>query len=144
MRDRRRVGITIFLLVVSAAAIAVLSPSGSTDSNTVAVTSDTSAPGTAGLRVFLDPETGDVVDNTDPSAVLQLDAEMENALRHDTEGLANVKHANGAVSINLDERYQEASIVIIDENGKRTICSSNAADIEKALTGNTSTTAEVQ
>src|SRR5688572_18051330 len=117
MRDRRRVGITIFLLVVTAAAVAVLSPSGSTEVSTVAVTSDTSAPGTNGLRVFLDPETGETLAAPDPSAVFELDPEVENALRKDTEGLVNVTHPNGAVSIELDERYQEASIVVIGENG---------------------------
>jgi len=133
MRDRRRVGITIFLLVVSAAAVAVLSPSGSTEVSTVAVTSDTSAPGTNGLRVFLDPETGETLAAPDPSAVFELDPEVENALRKDTEGLVNVTHPNGAVSIDLDERYQEASIVVIGENGKRIICSGSADEIKKAL-----------
>jgi len=96
------------------------------------------------LRVFLDPETGETLAAPDPSAVFELDPEVENALRKDTEGLVNVTHPNGAVSIDLDERYQEASIVVIGENGKRIICSGSADEIKKALSETTSSTAEVQ
>jgi hypothetical protein len=129
------------LLVVAAATLAVLSPGRSTE--VAAVNTDGIAPGDAGMRVYLDPETGETLSDPDPSAVFELDAELQNAMRRDTEGLENVHHPNGAVSIDLDGRYQEASFVRIDENGKKIICTDNVANIEKAL-NEPSTTAEVQ
>lgn len=143
MRPHKRVGVVFLLLVVTAATIALMSPGRSTES-AATVSNDGIAPGTAGMRVFLDPETGDVLSEPDANAVIELDAELENALRRDTVGLPTVKHANGAESIELDGRYQEASIVRIDENGKRIICTDRVANIEKALTETTSTTPEVK
>ena len=136
---KMRVGVAILLLAVCAATVFVLSPGGSADSNAFAVESDaTVAPGTAGLRVFLDPETGDIGAGVDNNAIVELNPEMQNALRYDDEGLTFVKHANGATSVNVDERYQSASYVRMDENGKMVYCTTDAEDLKTGL-GDTST-----
>lgn len=145
MRTSKRVGVTISFLVLAAAAIAVLAPGGSSESKSVAAAgSGISSPGTAGMRVYLDPETGDVSSEVDPNAVIELDAELENALRHDSEGLETVRHADGAESLNLEGRYQEASVVRIDANGKAVICTDNVANLEKTLTDTTPVSPEVK
>jgi hypothetical protein len=137
----KRVGVVFLLLVVAAATLAVLSPGRSTE--VAAVSNDGIAPGDAGMRVFLDPETGETLAAPDPNAVIELDGELQNAMRRDTEGLPTIKHQNGAESIELDGRYQEASVVRIDENGKHIICTDRVENLEKAL-NEPSTTAEVQ
>ena len=128
MRTSRRVGVVAFLLLVTAAAIAVLSP-GSNQSN--ASMTPTVAPAGDGMRVYLDPETGEP--GAQPSAaVVELNPELENALRHDDEGLTQVTHPNGAVSMNLEGRYEEATVVHIDANGKRIICTDNMHNVTNA------------
>ena len=130
MRMNRRVGVTALLLIVGVATAIVLAPGDSTESSAMAVSSnDVTAPG---MRAYLDPETGEVTSKIDPDAAIELDAGTQNALRYDDEGLETVHHANGAVSINLDGRYQSASVVRMDENGKFTFCTDNVADIERA------------
>lgn len=136
---RMRVGVAILLLAVCAATVFVLSPSGSADSGAVAIESgSTVAPGTAGLRVYLDPETGAVGAPPENSAVVQLNDELQNALRHDEEGLVFVKHPNGATSVDLQGRYESASYVRIDENGKRVYCNDDADAVARGL-GDTTT-----
>ena len=121
------------MLVLSAATLVFLSPSSSTDTNGVAVGSGTESPGTAGMRAYLDPETGELVTGPLPAGALQLDAETENALRRDSEGLEFKHHADGSVSVDLQGRFQHASVARIDENGKIIVCSDNAANVERSL-----------
>ena len=132
MRTSRRVGVVVFLLVVTAAAIAILSPGGSNQSTAAVTSNDGIAPGAAGMRVYLDPETGLPGAKPEASAVVELNPELENALRHDDEGLTQVTHSNGAVSMNLEGRYEEATVVHIDANGKRIICTDNMHNITTA------------
>jgi hypothetical protein len=79
-----------------------------------------------------------MLEKPEADAVLELDSELENALRRDTEGLPIVQHANGAESIELDGRYQEASVVRIDENGKRIICTDRVENVQQTLNETTS------
>lgn len=131
----RRVGVTVLLLVVAVATIAVLSSGRSTDSKLTAVESSAASnPNTAAMRVFLDPETGEVGAQPDPNVAFELDAGTENALRYDDEGLKTTHHANGAVSVDLDGRYQSASVVRLDENGKLMFCTDSASDLEHVHT----------
>lgn len=146
MRLQRRVGVTILFLVLIGATF-VLSPDPRNESNATAVESNgISSPADAGLRVFIDPETGEVSDGVDPNAVVELDGETENALRHDDDGLTTIRHADGSESLDLQGRFQEASVVQVDENGKRTFCQNSAEAIERALNDKTptSTTPEVK
>jgi len=145
MKNRKRVGITIFLLLIVAATTAILSSGNSSESNALSVKQTSgSTAGEAGLRVHLDPETGDVVDTPDPSAVFVLDAELENAISKDYSDLPTIKNADGSEYINLDGRGQEASIVRIDENGRKVVCVSHAEQLENAMTVTTPTAPEVK
>jgi hypothetical protein len=118
-----------------------MSPSGSTESTGVAVKSnDVTSAGTAGMRVYIDPETGEVTGDVPQNAAIELNAAMENALRHDDEGLVGEKHANGAMSLNLQERYADVSVVRIDENGKMIFCSGDANAVVRGLNDTTTPT----
>jgi len=134
-----RVGVAILLLAVCAATVFVLSPGSSADSGAVAIESgSTGAPGTAGLRVYLDPETGDVGAPPENSTVVQLNDELQNALRQDEVGLQFVTHPDGAVSVDLQGRYESASYVRVDANGKRVYCDNDAEAVARGL-GDTTT-----
>ena len=126
------------MLVLSAATLVFLSPSSSTDTQGVAVGSGTESPGTAGMRAYLDPETGELTTGPLPAGVVEIDAETENALRHDNEGLELKRHPDGSVSMDLQGRFQSASVARIDENGVVTICSDNVENVERSLNENVS------
>jgi hypothetical protein len=139
MNKAKWLGVTVLLLVVGAATI-VLSPSSSTDSSTTAVGStDDPNSATPGLRVYLDPETGELT-NSDPNATIELDPELENTLRHDDEGLVIEEHAHGARSMNLQGRYGDVVVVRIGENGKQFFCSTEASAVEKGINDTTTPT----
>lgn len=125
------------MLVLSAATLVILSPSSSTDSNAVVVGSSAESPGTAGMRAYLDPETGELTTGPMPAGEMALDADTQNALRRDTEGLEIKQHADGSVSMDLQGRYQSVSVARIDENGAITVCSDDAANVERSLTEST-------
>ena len=62
-----------------------------------------------------------------------MDAETQNALRRDTEGLKKTYHPDGAVSIHLQGRFQNVSVARIGKDGKLVICSENADQIDGIL-----------
>ncbi len=136
MRKRKWAGITL-VLVLSVATLVVLSPRSSTDSNVVAVESSTETPGTASMMAYLDPETGELTVGVMPTEPLTLDADTQNALRRDTEGLEIVRHADGSESMDLQGRFQSVSVVRIDENGNAVVCADNAENVENILTETT-------
>ncbi len=136
MRMRKRVGVTVLLLGVIAATVVVLSPGETKDSNALAVGStDVSPVGTSAMRAYIDPETGQLTTGIEPvESVIELNPELENALRQDSEGLVPEYRANGTVALNLQGRFQSASVVRIGEDGKVIICSDNVADTQQAFT----------
>jgi len=103
----------------------------------------------AALRATINPETGRIETGV-VAAALPLSPEMTNALRHDTEGLEPVYHANGTIVLHLEGRFQNASVARIDENGTVIICSENIDQLRSALEGHSgnesvpSQTAEVR
>jgi hypothetical protein len=129
------------MLLACAVTVVALSPSFTHESAANAV----SAPGSSAMRVYLDPETGTVTSTPSASATIEIDAAMENTLRHDDEGLVIDSHAGGAKSMNLQGRYGDVVMVRIGENGKAMICSGDESTVVKALNDNTTPTgAEVK
>jgi hypothetical protein len=139
MRMNRRVGVIALLLVVSAAAIAVLAPGSSNQSSTNASVQSTNNA-TAGMMVYIDEETGEITGTPPVDAVIQLDSDLANTLRHDDEGLVQVTHPNGAVSLDLQGRYGDVSVVRIDENGKAAYCIDSEESLLKNLNDTTTPT----
>ncbi len=133
MSMRKGVGVTI-LLVLSVATLVILSPSSSTNS------SSNEGSGSAGMMAYVDPETGAISMAPVPNNELEFDADTQNALRRDTEGLEIIRHADGSESIDLQGRFQNVSTVRIDENGKAVVCTDNVVAAEKALTSTQPTT----
>lgn len=84
------------------------------------------APGVAGLRVFIDPDSGEIVAPTAEQAA-ELDrarrGDLDNALRTDDEGL--VVEASpvegGGEYVYLEGRFQNAVYASVDAQGKVTL-----------------------
>jgi hypothetical protein len=79
-------------------------------------TTSEGTPGTAALRATIDPETGSLVQGHQPT--LKADPELQEILSRSTEGLVPVQHPDGSVSVNLQGRFQSASMARIDSTGK--------------------------
>ncbi|MCP4571614.1 MAG: hypothetical protein GY838_04620 [bacterium] len=100
------------------------------------------APGTAAMRVSIDPETGELVHATatDKAADLQL----QQMLRRDDDGLVEVIHPDGSASIDLEGRFMSASVARIGEDGElETICTTDSHQAQEFLSGQ-GTTLEVK
>ena len=98
-------------------------------------------PGTAALRATINPETGEIeISSKAPESTL--DIQTVESLRRDTEGLKPVVHPNGAVSVNLEGRFQSVSVVRIDKNGKRIVCTEDADHVEKVIQRETTADSE--
>ena len=121
-------------MILSAVAVAVLAPSHTADTKSNGLSS-----GTAGMMAYVDPETGELTTGIAPAGAFELDADTQNALRRDTEGLEVVKHPDGSESIDLQGRFQSVSVVRIDENGKAIVCTDNANGVERVMTAKTAT-----
>lgn len=80
-------------------------------------TSTTQAPGSAGMVVALDPETGTF---GMPSAeqARELEEQMKASLSHSDEGLVVVHHPDGSSSVDLQGRFQCMSIAKIGADGR--------------------------
>lgn len=127
-----------FIIGVLALADVFMSPSAITGTHTTATSvAAESAPGTASLRAFIDPETGELAMGMVPAGEEALDADTQNALRRDTEGLEQVRHADGSVSMDLQGRFQNVSIARKNPDGTVTVCADNAEAVQQALDSKT-------
>jgi len=114
--------------------------------NNTKVTSESGllAPGTAALRAALDPETGSLVTGPDAHRILAgttggdkaTDAEMARMLSRSTEGLHEVHHPDGRVSVNLQGRFMNASVARLGADGAvEQLCAEDLAEAEAFLAG---------
>ncbi len=134
MRLHRRIGLGALLVFVAAAAIALLRhPSSESARMATDAEPAHSAPTEAGMMAYIDPETGDLTTGPAPAGQLDIDPELQNALRNDDTGLQVETRADGTKVLNLQGRYQHASIIHIDENGAKTVCTDNATSAEHSL-----------
>lgn len=129
--------VAVIAVVATALLIGPLAPATGPSAEETEISSDKSlspglAPGSAALRATINPETGGVEVST-IQLPMAMDAETQNALRRDDEGLVQVYHPNGAVSVNLEGRFQNVSVARIDRDGKLVICSENAEQIDGVL-----------
>ena len=74
------------------------------------------SPGQAGMRVAIEPETGEL---TVPSPQQQklMEQELQEALSRSDVGLYEEVLPDGTVKVNLQGRFQNASIAVIDDDG---------------------------
>jgi hypothetical protein len=95
------------------------------------------APGTAALRVAIDPESGTLVP-APPSLDAKADVDLQTMLSRSSEGLTKVVHPDGHVSVLLEGRFQNAAVARIGDGGKvETACVERPEDAEAFRRGDT-------
>jgi hypothetical protein len=92
------------------------------------------SPGSAAMRATVNPETGELEVRAG-GPPLSLDPATQEAMRRDDEGLEQVLHPDGSVSVDLKGRFQSASVARIGKDGKPVICTEHADDVEAVLQG---------
>ena len=89
--------------------------------------------GMSSMRAFIDPETGAI--SSLPAPALSGKALMPQ-LSRSSEGLTPVTLPDGTVMVNLQGRFQNASIARIDVKGVlHTICTEDFSDAQRFLSG---------
>ena len=91
------------------------------------------APASAGMVVGIDPLTGRIGMPT-PEQLAELAALSPPALRTSGEGLVEVHHPDGSVSIDLEGRFQEYAVARIAPDGKPVFqCVNDRQALRRAL-----------
>jgi len=118
MRSSRTAIVVGLIAVITAALVySIPRPGDASLEDTGSVEALHTSPGSAAMRVSIDPETGELVHGQVPAGKPE-DAQLQEALSRSDEGLVEVHHADGSVSIDLQGRFQNASIARIDSTGK--------------------------
>lgn len=128
-------------------------PAAVSDHATDALSRDVAAPGQSGMHVSIDPETGElVVPPAQPlkgrafesqaeheartEHELQAEHELQEMLSRSIEGLYEEVLPDGTVKVNLQGRFQNAAIAVIDDDGNlHTTCTEHHDGAQAALQG---------
>jgi hypothetical protein len=117
---RRRLGAMLGATAVVAMlafwAIAAMRQSSATSTSTNHI-STTQAPGSAGMVVALDPETG-TFGPPNAEQAKALEEQMKASLNQSDVGLEFVNHPDGSTSVDLQGRFQSMSIAQIGPDGR--------------------------
>jgi len=90
-------------------------------------------PAQAGLIVAWNPETH-TYGMPDAAQLSTLSAAEKNALSRSFEGLVQVRHPDGSVSVDLQGRFQEFAVVRVGPDGKPVYrCLDDSATVRRAL-----------
>jgi hypothetical protein len=137
MRTQRRVGVTVLLLLMSVATVIAMSPTHTFES---AVQSTfASNPNTSAMRIYIDND-GNPTSTPTADAILTLDPEMENTLRHDSDGLNQVTRPDGTVFLDTAGRYGDVMVLRVGANGKQTVCVNGEKELINTMTDQTTPT----
>lgn len=126
----RRIALPLLTLILAAAAVAGAAWSDR-DREPIAGP----APGTAGMRVAIDPETGEL---GLPDAAA-LEADLAGMLSRSDAGLEVVVHPDGRKSVDLQGRFMDMTVVHRDAGGNlHATCTHDLATAKDVLAGCTS------
>jgi hypothetical protein len=108
------------------------------------IPADHQAPGTAALRAAIDPETGELVIGAGATGLAGDEKAaavgLEKMLSRSAEGLEEVRHPDGSVSVHLDGRFMNASVARIGADGKvETLCAESLDEAQEFLDATPST-----
>ncbi len=91
--------------------------------------------GDSGQKAAIDPATGRLRPLTPEEARALIDSVARSVSQADT-GLTLVYHPNGAISIDLEDRFESTSLVRMEPDGSLTVqCVTTAAEAETFLLG---------
>jgi hypothetical protein len=86
-----------------------------------------------GMVIAIDPETGRLVPPS-REQLLALTSREQNALSRSLDGLLQVRHADGSVSVDLQGRFQEFAVARMGRDGKPVLhCLEDSAAVRRAL-----------
>jgi hypothetical protein len=85
------------------------------------------------MKIYLDSD-GNVTSTPTDNAVISVDPDMENLLRHDSEGLTQTTRPDGTVFLDTQGRYGDVMVVRIGANGRQTVCVNGAKAYVNSLT----------
>jgi len=129
------------MLALSVATVIAMSPAHTFDSTVQSTFA--SNPSADGMKIYLDDE-GNVTSTPTGEAVTQLDPDMANLLRHDSEGLQEVAVPSGGYFLDTAGRYGDVMVMRVDANGTKVICQNDEALILKGMNDKTPTGPEVK
>jgi len=133
-RRARLVTITVAILLIAVAAITVLSKQLTSAKASPSQTAGSEAPKyvtvkVAGQDVQVDPQTGQIKPLS-PEKAKRLVDELKPVLNRSTDGLTQVRHGDGSLSMDLQGRFQ--NIVVARRNSDGTIEKSCVDNLEAA------------
>jgi len=124
----RRWGLPV--LAAACALAFALSPALRHDATPTAGNADAFAPGTAGLRAAIDPETGELALGADAMRLSGDKAagfDLRQALSRSDEGLVKEVRPDGGLSVNLQGRFMSTSVArLTPGGGVETLCTHDA------------------
>jgi hypothetical protein len=130
----RRLSLTTLLMAIAVVAIAAVTVASrqkvkAKEAKTAAVNSPVSSADkqqvnylkvkVAGQDVLVDPQTGQMKELT-PEEAQKMAAGLKQMLNQSTEGLEQVHHADGSVSVDLKGRFQNVTVAKVNKDGSIT------------------------
>lgn len=117
MRNRVT-GIASALLLITAAANAYAADEKVSEPSAAAGTAE------AGLRVYVDPQSGELVSQPVTAEQRHQAATADSMFNEDTSDLVPVQMADGSIMVDLKGRFQQATVATVQADGSiRTYCS---------------------
>ena len=95
------------------------------------------APGEAGLRAAIDPETGELALGSDAMRLQgekAVDAQLRESLSRSDEGLVEVRYPEGHYGVHLEGRFMSTSLARVGDDGQvETMCTHDADEAASFL-----------
>ncbi len=108
----------LFIVPLAALLAILLIPQGESQVvETPAVTVVSQPSGAAGMRLYVDPETGEFVERPTVPSTIELAEDGVGPYSTSDEGLYEVEAAGGGVMVDLQGRFRQAYVATVDESG---------------------------
>lgn len=114
------------LALAVASPLAAQTPTPSDEASPVATDDTSEVAPSAGLRVFVDPDTGEIISTPTREQIDQLErliaekalANTESVLSRSSDGLQTFELASGGRGVHLEGRFQSALVVRMTDQGE--------------------------
>ena len=113
---RRKLPLIIVPLAVLLAVLLV-SQDDTPVAGTVAIAAGGRPVSPAGMRLYVDPDTGEFVETPSEAAPVEMAQDEMGQFSTSTAGLFEEEAPGGGIMVNLQGRFQQAYVAVIDESG---------------------------
>ncbi|HKO45251.1 MAG TPA: hypothetical protein VJU84_18390 [Pyrinomonadaceae bacterium] len=112
----------IAMVILATAAVTVVSkqqsgPDGDTEKKKIVTIRNLKLVKVAGQEVKVDTQTGQIAELT-PEEARKLAVGLKKMINQSTEGLQQVHHSNGSVSVDLQGRFQNVTVARVNKDGR--------------------------